>query len=75
MATNPLMDVLSPRQPGGNNPLAMLAEFRKFAQTMTPQKAQQQIQQMLSSGQMSQQQFQALQSQAKQFADFIGLKR
>ncbi len=74
MARNPLMDVLNPQQPSGSSPMEMLSEFRKFAQGMTPQKAQQQIQQMLSSGQMSQQQFQQLQSQAKDFMQFLGLK-
>ena len=74
MAHNPLLDVLNPQQAQGNSPMAMLSEFRKFAQGMTPQKAQQQIQKMLSSGQMSQQQFQQLQSQAKDFMQFLGLK-
>lgn len=74
MARNPLLDVLNPQQAQGNSPMAMLSEFRKFAQGMTPQRAQQQIQQMLSSGQMSQQQFQQLQSQAKNFMQFLGLK-
>lgn len=74
MAMNPLMDVLKPQQMQGNNPMAMLQEFRKFAQGMTPQRAQQQVQQMLSSGQMSQQQFQQLQSQAKDFMRFLGMK-
>lgn len=74
MAMNPLMDVLKPRQMQGDNPMAMLQEFRKFAQGMTPQKAQQQVQQMLSSGQMSQQQFQQLQTQAQDFMRFLGMK-
>lgn len=74
MAMNPLMDVLKPQQMQGNNPMAMLQEFRKFAQGITPQRAQQQVQQMLSSGQMSQQQFQQLQSQAKDFMRFLGMK-
>lgn len=74
MAMNPLMDVLKPRQMQGNNPMTMLQEFRKFAQGMTPQKAQQQVQQMLSSGQMSQQQFQQLQTQAQDFMRLLGMK-
>ena len=59
----------SPRQ--SNNPLAMVAEFRKFAAGMTPQKAQQQIQEMLADGRMSQDQFQQLQRQAQEFARFL----
>lgn len=78
MASNPLLDVLSPQQQlppqRPNNPMELLAEFRKFAQGMTPQGAQQQIRQLLSSGRMTQQQFQQLQAQARQFAQFLGLK-
>ena len=70
---NPMMEMLSrsasPRP--SNNPLAMIAEFRKFAAGMTPQKAQQQIQEMLADGRMSQDQFQQLQRQAQKFARFL----
>lgn len=55
-----------------NNPLAMIAEFRKFAADMTPQKAQQQVEQMLANGTMSQEQFQQLQRQAKDFMAILG---
>lgn len=70
---NPMMEMLSrsasPRP--SNNPLAMIAEFRKFAAGMTPQKARQQIQEMLADGRMSQDQFQQLQRQAQEFARFL----
>lgn len=70
---NPMMEMLSrsasPRP--SNNPLAMIAEFRKFAASMTPQKAQQQIQEMLADGRMSQDQFQQLQRQARELARFL----
>lgn len=70
---NPMMEMLSrsasPRP--SNNPLAMIAEFRKFAAGMTPHKAQQQIQEMLADGRMSQDQFQQLQRQAQEFARFL----
>lgn len=59
----------SPRP--SNNPLAMIAEFRKFAASMTPQKAQQQIQEMLADGRMSRDQFQQLQRQAQEFMRFL----
>ena len=59
----------SPRP--SNNPLAMIAEFRKFAAGMTPQRAQQKIQEMLADGRMSQDQFQQLQRQAQEFARFL----
>ena len=67
---NPMMEMLN-RSARPNNPLQMVAEFRKFAQGMTPQKAEQQIKQMLSDGRLSNEQFQILQEQAKQFMQFL----
>lgn len=67
---NPMMQMLM----GGkrpNNPLAMLAEFKRFAAGMTPQKAQEQIEQLLASGQMSKEQLADLQNQAKDFLQFL----
>lgn len=73
MAQNPLNDLFQPRSsPGG--PMQMLAEFQRFAQSMTPQKARQQVEQLLTSGKMSRQQFDALQQQAKAFMQFLGRK-
>lgn len=69
---NPMMQMLmgsGSRKP--NNPLAMVAEFRKFAASMTPQKAQQEIERLLTSGQMSKEQFTDLQKQAKDFMQFL----
>ncbi len=69
---NPMMQMLmgsGSRKP--NNPLAMVAEFRKFAAGMTPQKAQQEIGRLLTSGQMSKEQFADLQKQAKDFMQFL----
>ncbi len=69
---NPMMQMLmggGSRRP--NNPLAMIGEFRKFAAGMTPQKAQQEIERLLQSGQMSQAQFQQLQEPAKEFVQFL----
>ena len=37
---NPMMEMLN-RSARPNNPLQMVAEFLKFAQSMTPQKAEQ----------------------------------
>lgn len=67
---NPMMEMLN-RSARPNNPLQMVAEFRKFAQSMTPQKAEQQIKQMLSDNRLSNEQFQSLQEQAKQFMQFL----
>lgn len=75
MGRNPLMDVLSPQQSRpGNNPMAIFAEFRRFAQGMTPAGAKQQVEQLLASGKMSQQQFQQLQRDAQSFAQLFGIK-
>lgn len=65
---NPMMQMLSGSR---NNPLAILDEFRKFAAGMTPQKAQQEVERLLQSGQMSQAQFQELRQQAEAFARFL----
>lgn len=70
---NPIMELMqgNNRQRQGNNPIAMLAEFKKFAAGITPAQAEQRVQQLLASGQMSQTQYQQLQEQAKQFMQFL----
>ena len=78
MAQNPLNDLFQPqpqRPPqGGQNPFQMMQEFQKFASGMTPEKARQQVEQLLASGKMSRQQFQQLQQQAKQLMQVFGQK-
>ena len=78
MAQNPLNDLFQPqpkRPPqGGHNPFQMLQEFQKFASGMTPEKARQQVEQLLASGKMSREQFQQLQQQAKRLMQFFGQK-
>ena len=72
--TNPLSQFLRQSQPQkttANNPLAMISEFRKFAAGMTPEGAKRQVEQMLSSGQMTQEQFQQLKRQAAEFSEFF----
>lgn len=54
-----------------NNPLQMISEFRKFAQGITPQGAKAEVEKLLQSGQMSQQQFEKLKNQAENFANFL----
>ena len=77
MAQNPLNDLFQPqpqRQPqGGQNPFQMMQEFQKFASGMTPEKARKQVEQLLTAGKLSRQQFQQLQQQAKQLMQFFGL--
>lgn len=70
--SNPIMQLLqrnSQSQP--NNPIAMIAEFKKFAAGITPAGAKRQVEQMLASGQMTQEQFQQLKAQAEQFSQFL----
>lgn len=74
MASNPMMQFLRPQASGAqlpNNPLAMVAELRKFAASMTPQKAEEQVRQMLADGRMSQQQFESLKQQAQGLMQFL----
>ena len=54
-----------------NNPLAMMQEFNKFRRSITQEGAKQRVQELLQSGQMSQQQFEQLQQQAQTFAQFL----
>lgn len=70
---NPMMQMLNSNRnaTSPNNPFAMISEFKKFAKGMTPQQAEKQVEQLLKSGKMSQQQFQQLQEQAKQFMQFL----
>lgn len=70
--SNPIMQLLqksSNQSP--NNPIAMLAEFKKFASGITPEGAKQQVEQLISSGQMTQEQFQQLKKQAAAFSEFL----
>ena len=68
---NPMIQMLQQNAKSLNNPLAMLMEFRKFAAGMTPQRAKEQVEQMLQSGKMNPQQFQQLQQQAKELMRFL----
>ena len=68
---NPMVQMLQQSIKSPNNPPVMLAEFRKFAAGMTPQRAKEQVEQMLQSGKMNPQQFQQLQQQAKEFMRFL----
>lgn len=68
---NPMIQMLQQNVKSPNNPIAMLTEFRKFAAGMTPQRAKEQVEQMLQSGKMNPQQFQQLQQQAKEFMRFL----
>ncbi len=55
----------------GNNPMQMMQQFQKFAKGITPQGAKEQVEQLLQSGQMSQEQFQKLSQMANQMQSFL----
>lgn len=57
-----------------NTDNGLLRRFQDFAKEITPQEAEKRLNALLSSGQMSRNQFNALANQAKQFMKFIGLK-
>ena len=58
--------------PAENN--GLLQRFQAFAKGITPQEAERRLNELLSSGRMSKQQFNSLANQAKAFMKFIGLK-
>ena len=78
MARNPLNDLFQPQpqqaHQGGKNPLQLFQDFQRFASGISPEKAQQKVQELLSTGKMSQQQFQQLQQQAKSLMALFGIK-
>nr|DAV57929.1 MAG TPA: hypothetical protein [Caudoviricetes sp.] len=59
------------QNPQRQNPLQMIAEFKKFAKNMSPQKAEELVKQKLQSGEMSQAQFEQLKQQAQSFLSFL----
>lgn len=72
--TNPMSQYLkntSKSPMPNNNPMQMFSEFRKFAQGMTPQDAKTEVERLLQSGQMTQQQFEQLKQQAESFIKFL----
>lgn len=81
MASNPLLDVLSPQQSRPNpskggfgglkDVMGLVTQFRQFAQTVTPEKAQAEINRLLSSGQMTREQFRQLEENAKFILQFL----
>ncbi len=54
-----------------NNPLALVAEFKKFAQGMSPDGARRRVEELLKSGQMTQTQFEDIKKQVRGFADLL----
>lgn len=64
--TNPMLQALSQaNQQMPNNPMQLMQKFAEFKRQMQGKNPQAIVQQLLSSGQMSQQQFDALKQQAQ----------
>ena len=63
----------NPNSPSDAN-AGLLQRFQEFAKGITPQQAERRINELLSSGQMSKEQFNSLVNQAKAFINFFGLK-
>lgn len=68
---NPLNQFLPQSQNRPNNSMAIISRFREFAAGMTPDGARKQVEQLLASGQMSQEQFNQLKAQAQEFSKFL----
>ena len=64
--TNPILQAMG-KSAMPNNPMAMMQQFMQFKQQMQGQDPQKIVEQMLSDGRMSQQQFEQLKQQAEQF--------
>ena len=68
---NPMMQMLSGGRNRLNNPLALVSQFRKFAANMTPEKAEEEVMRLLSSGQMTKEQFAELKATAEWLMQFL----
>ena len=64
--TNPILQAMG-KSALPNDPMAMMQQFAQFKQQMQGKDPQKMVEQMLASGQMSQQQFEQLKQQAEQF--------
>lgn len=61
----------------GGNPMQMIAEFQNFAKSMHGKNPEQMVNELLSSGKMTQSQYQQLSQKANQFvqmAKMFGIK-
>lgn len=57
-----------------NNPIQMIQQFNQFRQQFGNRNPQQEVQNLLNSGRMSQQQYNQLQGMAMQFQQMLGIK-
>ena len=75
---NPILAALGNKMPQGNimpqqtnNPLQLIQQFNQFRQQLGNRNPKQMVEQLLSSGQMSQQQFEQLQQQAQSLQSIL----
>lgn len=70
---NPILEQLNRTQTtvSRNNPIEMLKQFNEFKRNMQGKDTQKIVMDLLSSGRMSQQQFESLKQQAQQLQNFL----
>ena len=68
--SNPLFNALGSGMPQGNGPMQMIQQFQQFRQQFQGD-PKQEVQNLLNSGQMSQQQYNQLQGMATQFQNLL----
>lgn len=73
MSMNPILEQLNRTQTtvSRNNPIEMLKQFNEFKRNMQGNDPQKIVMDLLSSGRMSQQQFESLKQQAQQLQNFL----
>ena len=75
---NPMLQMLNrsgqQRPTVQSNPVQMLQQFQQFAKGLSPQQAQNIIQQKLNSGEISRVQFESAKQQAQTMASVLGIK-
>lgn len=64
--SNPLFNVLGGGMPQGNNPMNMMQQFQKFMQEMKGKNPADEINKLLQSGKVNQQQLNQAQQMARQ---------
>lgn len=73
---NPLFNLLGGGMPQGNGPMQILKQFQEFRKQMQGKNPQEEINQLLQSGKISQQQLNQVQQMAGQMRGlFEGLKK
>lgn len=71
---NPILQALSAQKQiptQGSNPMQMIRQFAEFKKMMNGKNPQAIVRELLSSGKMSQQQFEALKSQAQELSNIL----